>query len=165
MCGPLPPPPPPLGGGGGTKGGGGYSSQGFEGVKKSTRVVILSGAKDLHSFVFKVMQMLRYAQHDRFRFFHTCFRSGLSYSAPTAAEHRTHGCRRGLNHVACRDGLIYAVNLALRDASLLFGFPPKGVWIRRGNCRTGALEQILRERHSDIERFHRDNRHAYLILV
>ena len=35
--------------------------------------------------------------------------------------------------------------------SLLFGFPPKVIWIRRGNCRTEALEQILRERHSDIE--------------
>lgn len=49
--------------------------------------------------------------------------------------------------------------------SLLFGFPPKVIWIRRGNCKTETIEQILRERHSDIERFHRDKRHAYLILT
>jgi len=49
--------------------------------------------------------------------------------------------------------------------SLLFGFPPKVIWIRRGNCTTDEIEQILRERHSDIGRFHRDKRHAYLILT
>ena len=49
--------------------------------------------------------------------------------------------------------------------SLLFGFPPKVIWIRRGNCNTEVIEQILRERHPDIERFHRDERHAYLILT
>ena len=49
--------------------------------------------------------------------------------------------------------------------SLLFGFPPKVVWIRRGNCSTEAIEQILREHHSDLESFHRDKRHAYLILT
>jgi predicted nuclease of predicted toxin-antitoxin system len=49
--------------------------------------------------------------------------------------------------------------------SLLFGFPPKVIWIRRGNCGTQAIEQILRKRHSDIERFHRDQRHAYLVLT
>jgi len=49
--------------------------------------------------------------------------------------------------------------------SLLFGFPPKVIWIRRGNCGTEALEQILRGRHPDIEQFHRDKRHAYLILI
>jgi predicted nuclease of predicted toxin-antitoxin system len=46
--------------------------------------------------------------------------------------------------------------------SLLFGFPPKVIWIRRGNCNTEAIDQILRERRLDIERFHSDKRHAYL---
>jgi predicted nuclease of predicted toxin-antitoxin system len=49
--------------------------------------------------------------------------------------------------------------------SLLFGFPPKVIWIRRGNCRTDQIEQILREHHSEIERFQRDKRHAYLVLT
>jgi hypothetical protein len=37
----------------------------YEGVKKSTSAVILSGAKDLHSFVFNVMQMLREVHPER----------------------------------------------------------------------------------------------------
>jgi predicted nuclease of predicted toxin-antitoxin system len=49
--------------------------------------------------------------------------------------------------------------------SLLSGFPPKVIWIRRGNCKTDAIGQILREQHSHIERFHRDKHHAYLILT
>ena len=49
--------------------------------------------------------------------------------------------------------------------SLLFGYPPKVIWIRRGNCDTETIEEILKERHSDIERFHRDKRHAFLILT
>jgi hypothetical protein len=41
-----------------------------EGVKKSASPVILSEAKDLHLFLFKeIMQMLRFAQHDRTDFF------------------------------------------------------------------------------------------------
>ena len=34
---------------------------------------------------------------------------------------------------------------------VLLGFPPKVVWIRRGNCATQAIEQILRENYAVIE--------------
>jgi hypothetical protein len=40
-------------------------------VKKSSGPVILSGAKDLSLFPSTKEQMLRYAQHDSFEFFHT----------------------------------------------------------------------------------------------
>ena len=33
------------------------------------------------------------------------------------------------------------------DLGILHGFPPKVVWIRRGNCSTHAIEQILRKYH------------------
>jgi predicted nuclease of predicted toxin-antitoxin system len=49
--------------------------------------------------------------------------------------------------------------------SLLFGFPPKVIWIRRGNCNPDAIERIRIEHHLDIERFQRDTRHAYLVLT
>ena len=49
--------------------------------------------------------------------------------------------------------------------SLLFGFPPKVIWIRRGNCSTEAIAQILIDHHMDIERFQSDKRHAYLVLT
>jgi predicted nuclease of predicted toxin-antitoxin system len=33
---------------------------------------------------------------------------------------------------------------------VLLGFPPKVIWIRRGNCSTRAIEQILRDSYGAI---------------
>ncbi len=37
------------------------------------------------------------------------------------------------------------------DLSVLRGFPPKVVWIRRGNCSTTDIENLLRDHNSEIE--------------
>jgi predicted nuclease of predicted toxin-antitoxin system len=37
------------------------------------------------------------------------------------------------------------------DLCLLQGFPPNVVWIRRGNCTTAEIEQMLRAHQSDVE--------------
>ncbi len=34
---------------------------------------------------------------------------------------------------------------------VLRGFPPKVIWIRRGNCSTAAIEVILRSHLTDIQ--------------
>ena len=39
------------------------------------------------------------------------------------------------------------------DLSLVRGFPPKVIWIRRGNCSTTEIEQLLRTAHESIEDF------------
>lgn len=39
---------------------------------------------------------------------------------------------------------------------LLQGFPPKIIWIRRGNCKTGDIEAILRSHYDDIENLNND---------
>lgn len=39
------------------------------------------------------------------------------------------------------------------ELSLLHGFPPKVIWIRRGNCSTNQIEAILRSHHEDISQF------------
>ncbi|MEM9537647.1 MAG: DUF5615 family PIN-like protein [Cyanobacteria bacterium P01_E01_bin.45] len=36
------------------------------------------------------------------------------------------------------------------DLSTLRGFPPKVIWIRRGNCRTSDIEAILRSNYQRI---------------
>lgn len=36
------------------------------------------------------------------------------------------------------------------------GFPPKVVWIRRGNCTTSDIETILRSHQEDIKTFNSD---------
>lgn len=37
------------------------------------------------------------------------------------------------------------------DLSVWHGFPPKVVWIRRGNCSTNDIEKILRDHNTEIE--------------
>ncbi len=37
------------------------------------------------------------------------------------------------------------------ELTLIRGFPPKVVWIRRGNCTTGDIESILRLHAEDIK--------------
>jgi predicted nuclease of predicted toxin-antitoxin system len=39
------------------------------------------------------------------------------------------------------------------DLSLVRGFPPKVIWIRRGNCSTKEIESILRSSTQDIQEF------------
>ena len=48
--------------------------------------------------------------------------------------------------------------------SLLFGFPPKVIWIRRGNCSTREIEIILRAYQTQIEQFDEDPLGAFLVL-
>jgi predicted nuclease of predicted toxin-antitoxin system len=50
------------------------------------------------------------------------------------------------------------------DLCVLFGFPPKIIWIRRGNCWTKALEEILRHHHKDIEALETDAVNGVLTL-
>ena len=37
------------------------------------------------------------------------------------------------------------------DLSVLFGSPPKAVWIRRGNCKTMDITEMLRAHYNDIQ--------------
>ncbi|MBV8370497.1 MAG: DUF5615 family PIN-like protein [Candidatus Eremiobacteraeota bacterium] len=47
---------------------------------------------------------------------------------------------------------------------LLEGPPPKVLWIRRGNCQTADILQILRDAKKSIEEFAADDELAFLIL-
>ena len=49
--------------------------------------------------------------------------------------------------------------------SLLFGHPPKVIWLRRGNCSTAAVEAILRMHFRDVKDFHEDAYESFLILL
>ena len=48
--------------------------------------------------------------------------------------------------------------------SLLFGFPPKVIWLRRGNCSVREIETILRDHQAEIEEFEKDTEGAFLVL-
>jgi predicted nuclease of predicted toxin-antitoxin system len=42
------------------------------------------------------------------------------------------------------------------DLCMLLGFPPKVIWIRRGNCKTSEIEWLLRHHYSDVEALDQD---------
>lgn len=48
--------------------------------------------------------------------------------------------------------------------SFLLGFPPKVIWIRRGNCSTTDILNILRKRVTEIREFNNDPNGALLVL-
>jgi len=49
------------------------------------------------------------------------------------------------------DFIIVTRDADFSDLCLLKGFPPKVIWIRRGNCSTAEIENILRTHFVDIE--------------
>jgi predicted nuclease of predicted toxin-antitoxin system len=49
--------------------------------------------------------------------------------------------------------------------SMLFGHPPKVVWIRLGNCTTAQVEALLRIRHTDLLAFDQDADASFLALA
>jgi predicted nuclease of predicted toxin-antitoxin system len=50
------------------------------------------------------------------------------------------------------------------DLSLIRGFPPKVIWIRRGNCSTQEIEQILRAATDVIQQLAQDSSIGVLTL-
>jgi predicted nuclease of predicted toxin-antitoxin system len=66
---------------------------------------------------------------------------------------------------ARREGfLIVTKDADFSDLCVLLGFPPKIIWIRRGNCSTSAIERILREHYHDIQMLHEDEYQGVLTL-
>jgi predicted nuclease of predicted toxin-antitoxin system len=49
--------------------------------------------------------------------------------------------------------------------SLVDGFPPKIVWVQRGNCPTVEIEALLRLRQAEILAFEADREAAFLELA
>jgi hypothetical protein len=47
---------------------------------------------------------------------------------------------------------------------LLLGFPPKVIWICRGNCSTSDIEQILRQNYDLIQTLEQDESVGILLL-
>ena len=50
------------------------------------------------------------------------------------------------------------------DISELRGFPPKVIWIRRGNCRVTDIEILLRQYAWAIDSFSNDSERGCLII-
>ncbi len=62
------------------------------------------------------------------------------------------------------DFIIVSKDADMHDLSLVFGNPPKVVWLRLGNCSTRQIEELLREDFDVIKLFYTDKTVSLLIL-
>lgn len=57
------------------------------------------------------------------------------------------------NHARINDFIIISKDADFAERSLLFGYPPFVIWIRKGNCLTKDVVNILTENHQLIKEF------------
>lgn len=62
------------------------------------------------------------------------------------------------------DYLIVTKDADFGEFSIVWGIPPQIVWIRRGNCSTNDIEDILRSNFETICRFSEDDSLGVLTL-
>ena len=60
--------------------------------------------------------------------------------------------------------LIVSKDADFNDLGTVRGFPPKIIWIRRGNCTTNQIEEILRE-NVDAIRALAENKKVGLLML
>jgi predicted nuclease of predicted toxin-antitoxin system len=52
----------------------------------------------------------------------------------------------------------------MHQRSFVFGYPPKVVWVRLGNCSTNDVAKLLRRHFAAIEAFDADNYASFLTV-
>ena len=60
--------------------------------------------------------------------------------------------------------MIVSKDADFSEIGLLRGFPPKVVWIRRGNCSTSEIEELLRDNYATIGELENDPNTGVLML-
>lgn len=70
-----------------------------------------------------------------------------------------------MREFAGREGFVIVTKDSdFSDLCILLGFPPKVIWIRRGNCSSRDIESILRDHNQDIEALDHDEVMGILTL-
>lgn len=62
------------------------------------------------------------------------------------------------------DLMIVSKDVDMHDLSLVFGNPPKVIWLRLGNCSTSQIENLLRKDFDIIKSFYEDEHLSLLEL-
>ncbi|HEX6624814.1 MAG TPA: DUF5615 family PIN-like protein [Pyrinomonadaceae bacterium] len=66
---------------------------------------------------------------------------------------------------AKRNGLmIVSKDSDMHQRSFVFGYPPKVVWVRLGNCSTSDVETLLRDNFAAVTTFYEDEYASFLSL-
>ncbi len=62
------------------------------------------------------------------------------------------------------DLMIASKDSDMHQRSFVFGYPPKIVWVRLGNCSTSDVEKLLRKNFAVIKAFYEDGYASFLSL-
>lgn len=89
---------------------------------------------------------------------------------PDSIHVRHVGLERSSDEEIWRHAQTHGLTIVSKDSdfqafSVVHGHPPKVVWIRRGNCSTMTIANLLRENHAILESFDADESLGLLILV
>lgn len=68
------------------------------------------------------------------------------------------------NYAKDNDFMIVSKDADMHDLSLVFGNPPKVIWVRLGNCTTKDAEILLRREFDVVKMFYGDNSVSLLEL-
>ena len=68
------------------------------------------------------------------------------------------------DYAKANDFMIVSKDADMHDLSLIFGNPPKVIWLRLGNCSTRQVEDLLRQNFETIKLFYEDNNLSLLAL-
>lgn len=95
--------------------------------------------------------------------------SELQGSFPGSSHVREAGMDRADDAVvwehAKREGfMIVSKDSDFQQRSLLYGAPPKCIWLRIGNCSTSEIADLIRKHVADIEEFANRAGESYLVL-
>jgi predicted nuclease of predicted toxin-antitoxin system len=67
-------------------------------------------------------------------------------------------------YAAAHGFVIVSKDTDFQQRALLYGQPPKVIWVRLGNCSTGMVASLLRSRLTDILAFEADPAASFLAL-
>jgi predicted nuclease of predicted toxin-antitoxin system len=67
-------------------------------------------------------------------------------------------------YAATHGFVIVSKDTDFQQRALLYGHPPKVVWVRLGNCSTATVAALLRSRLAEIEAFEADPLASFLAL-
>ena len=94
----------------------------------------------------------------------------LSGTYPACAHVHDLGMDRALDTEVWEYAGRHGYTIVTKDAdfhqrSLLFGAPPKVVWLRIGNCSVAESEAVLRQRYIEVCRFVEESAAAFLVIA
>ena len=68
------------------------------------------------------------------------------------------------DYAVAHDFMIVSKDSDMHQRSVVFGFPPKVIWIRLGNCSTAQVAALLRSKYLLIKAFYDDDYASFLSL-